>query len=183
MTAKKTTGKGKTGAGPPKVGRDAKPAGAKAAVKPAKNAARAAAGRKGGEASAAKRAGTKTPGSGRKEGTPNKRTVELMDALHAAGYDPEADNPVVWMWKVYTGQMTMPVATVIDKETGEKQIEEVALEPALRVKCMSEVARYLHPQRKAVEVVGADGGPIKVLMLNLDELEASGVGVVAADQE
>ena len=185
MTAKKSTRKaaGKPAGGVPKVGASRSKAGAKkpaAAPKaPAKDPQKVAAGK----ASAAKRAGEKTEGSGRKAGTPNRRTVELMDALHAAGYDPEQDNPIVWMFKVYTGELTMPVATVIDKETGEREIEDVPLEPALRVKCMSEVAQYLFPKRKAVEVTGKDGEVLKVYFLNLGELEASGVGVVSADQE
>ncbi len=165
MTAKKSTSKGKAAATTAKVAAKSRAAGPRKKV--------ASRGSKKGE-----RRG------GRQPGTRNKRTVELMDALAAAGYDPEADNPVVWMFKVYTGQMTMPVVvTGVGKDGPVNMIENVPLEPALRVKCMAEVAQYLFPKRKAVEVAGVDGAPIQVLFLNLDELEGSGVGVVPADKE
>ncbi len=116
-----------------------------------------------GKAAAAKRGGHKTPGSGRKAGTPNKRSLELLDVLQAAGYDPEQDNPVVWMLKVYTGDVTMPVVvTAITKDGPAHTIENVPLEPTLRVRCMAEVAQYLYPKRKASEHTGPDGGEIQV---------------------
>ena len=119
---------------------------------------------------------------GRQKGTPNKRTLELMDVLEAAGYKGGDDDPVVGLWKVASGQITMPVVVTAITEDGlTMTVEDVPLEPALRVKCMAEFAQYLYPKRKAVEVSGTDGGPVQVYFLNLAELEASGVGVVSSE--
>ena len=112
-----------------------------------------------------KRNGSK-PGEhrgGRGPGVPNKKTVELNEALAAAGYDPERDNPVTWMVRVYKGEVTMPV--VVKTEAGNI-VRDVALEPSLRVKCMGEVAQYLFPKRKAVELSGPDGEAVAVTMID-----------------
>ena len=114
---------------------------------------------------------------GRQKGTPNKRTLELREALEAAGLNDE-NHPVVMMFRVYTGEITMPV--VVRKTDGDdswNEVEDVPLAPAVRVKCMSEVAQYLEPKRKAIELSSPDGKPLEVVMLRLEELVPSGVGV------
>ena len=107
---------------------------------------------------------TGTPKTGgRKKGTPNKRSNQLLDVLEAAGYDPEKDNPLVWMLRVYTGEVTMPVVcTEITINGPVAVVNDVPLEPALRVRCMTEFAQYIYPKRKAIEVSGPDGGEIPV---------------------
>jgi hypothetical protein len=103
---------------------------------------------------------------GRKPGTPNKRTMELRAVLEAAGLTVET-HPVVMMYRVYTGEITMPV--VVRQSDGDEtwnEVQDVPLEPALRVKCMAEVAQYLEPKRKAVEVTGENGEPVKVELVD-----------------
>ena len=139
----------------------------------AKDPVKAAAGKKGGQA------GGKT--GGRKPGTPNKRTVELREALEELGLLDEDKHPVIQMQMIALGMVTMPV--VVTEWVGEgkerkeeRHVEDIPLEPALRVTCFKEVAQYLEAKRKAIEVSGPDGGAVVVKMVNLDELEPSGVG-------
>jgi hypothetical protein len=84
----------------------------------------------------------KTPGSGRKRGTPNKVSVQTRDALwayiarlQAAGQEA---NPFV-------------VLTTLMLDSGDEHI---------RVACAQALADRLLPKLKAVEHTGKDGGPI-----------------------
>ena len=38
----------------------------------------------------------------------------------------------------------------------------------LRIECAKEVAKYLHPQKRSQEVIGAGGGPIQVEIIKYD---------------
>lgn len=72
----------------------------------------------------------------RPKGSPNKRTLDAAELIRAAfpGWDPL------------------------------RQLAEMAQDESLsaadRRACAVEVAAYLYPKRKAVEVTGAGGGPI-----------------------
>jgi hypothetical protein len=103
---------------------------------------------------------------GRKAGVPNKRTLELRAALEAAGLSVET-HPVVMMYRVYTGEITMPVLVrQTDGDETWNEVQDVPLEPALRVRCMAEVAQYLEPKRKAVEMSTPDGKPLQVTLVD-----------------
>lgn len=39
-----------------------------------------------------------------------------------------------------------------------------ATEPELQVRCYAELAQYLYPKRKAVEVTGEDGNELRVVI-------------------
>lgn len=74
---------------------------------------------------------------GRTKGTPNKRTQELCELMEDKfpGY-----NPVVQM-----------AGIALDKD----------VEINIRVQCAKEVAQYLYPKRKAVELKGEiEAGPV-----------------------
>ncbi len=94
---------------------------------------------------------------GRGKGTPNKRTVDLLEALKKAGLTKDT-HPIIAMYRVYMGETTMPVVTTefVDGERVQT-VENVPLEPSLRIKCMAEVAQYLEPKRKAIEVTTPPG--------------------------
>jgi hypothetical protein len=92
--------------------------------------------------------------------------VELRAALEAAGLTMDT-HPVVMMYRVYVGEITMPVVVTEMTDNGPvNTIEDVPLKPDLRVKCMAEVAQYLEPKRKAVEVTGENGEPVKVELVD-----------------
>jgi hypothetical protein len=71
---------------------------------------------------------------GRQKGTPNKRTLAVTDKLAALGCDP------------------------IQRMAQIAMNEEV--EVTIRARLLTELAQYIAPKRKAVEVTGEDGGPL-----------------------
>lgn len=50
-----------------------------------------------------------------------------------------------------------------------KTANDKEVDAALRFNANKEVAQYVEPKRKAVEVTGEDGGPVKVMASALDE--------------
>ena len=76
--------------------------------------------------------GKKTPGSGRKPGTPNKKTQTLMEICDQEGLDPFR-------------------ALLKLAKTAEK--EEIALG------ALKELCQYLYPKRKALEIANSDDAP------------------------
>lgn len=85
---------------------------------------------------------------GRHAGTPNKRTTELMDRLESLGCDPVEG----------MAQIAMNPANA----------------PELRGRMFAELAGYLYPKRKAVEVK-SDDGPSVIFQINTTPLAPEGV--------
>ncbi len=75
----------------------------------------------------------KVPGSGRKPGTVNKKTAEVRELLLSLKCDP-----ITGMARIAMNSKNPP---------------------ELRGRMYSELAQYLWPKRKAIEVSGDDGGP------------------------
>jgi hypothetical protein len=94
----------------------------------------------------------KTPGSGRKKGTPNKKTADLVDKANELGVDPfeilllfaKGD------WKT----LKYPAETFRKESAGGVVNIEYYIAPELRANCASRACEYLHPKRKAVEHSG-----------------------------
>lgn len=110
-------------------------------------------------------AGKKTEGSGRKKGTPNKRTLALKERMAELGCDP-----IEFMAKIVNGDMILPV--VLGVYEGAPIIEDMAPSYEIRVSCAKELAMYLYPKRKAIEVSNAlDGeGNTKPFIVAYDTL-------------
>ena len=70
---------------------------------------------------------------GRQKGTPNKKTAEVRDLLLSLKCDPVRGMALIAMNKKNP--------------------------PELRGRMYSELAQYMWPKRKAIEVSGDDGGP------------------------
>src|SRR5215208_6306459 len=75
---------------------------------------------------------------GRQKGTPNKKTQAVAEKLAALGCDPI-------------------------KQMGQIALDE-SVEVSVRVQVLKELCQYVAPKRKAVEVTGEDGGPVKTEM-------------------
>ena len=72
---------------------------------------------------------------GRCKGTPNKKTAAVAEVLAELGLDPI-------------------------KQMGQIAMDE-HVELSVRVQVLKELCQYVAPKRKAVEVTGEEGGPVK----------------------
>lgn len=97
----------------------------------------------------------RVPGAGRKPGVPNKVNRDLFEKIQDAvreKFGIEDYDPV-------------------------KSLAEIANDPANDINVRSgahkEVSKYIHPQRKAVEHSGPDGGPLEVRLAMADRLMAA----------
>jgi len=76
---------------------------------------------------------------GRASGTPNKKSHELAEKLEELGCDPI--------------------------EGLARIAEDPATKPELKMRCYAELAQYVHPKRKAMELgSGKDGEPLKIVV-------------------
>jgi hypothetical protein len=80
---------------------------------------------------------------GRQKGTPNRKTIAVADRLEALGCDP-----IEGMAKI--------------------AMDEKA-ELSLRAQMYKELAQYVAPKRKAVEITGEDGDPFQMELKSLIE--------------
>lgn len=83
----------------------------------------------------------KTPGSGRKKGTPNKKTAYIMDKLSYFKCDP--------------------MERLI--KLGQQAEQEGDISLASNI--YKDICQYVYPKRRATEMqlTGADGGPVKTV--------------------
>ena len=79
---------------------------------------------------------------GRVAGTPNKRTVELIERLDALGCDP------------------LEGLARIAADPGTDDV--------LRARVYADLLGYVYPKRKAMELTGEDGGPVTVRLDSAD---------------
>lgn len=98
---------------------------------------------------------------GRKKGTPNKVTLDLLKTLEEKGFEPAAEMVLIHneAMKLYRDKV----------KTQKGWGAGPALDTAKSA--VAELMRYCYPQRKAVEVSGKDGGPITFSQLVKDALE------------
>jgi hypothetical protein len=109
----------------------------------------------------------KTPGSGRKAGTPNKSTVALIEKCEELKVDPFEFLCLVMKgdWKA----LGMSEKVIPAKYDGETMVEaEKRITPEIkfedRLFAAKEVASYLYPKRKAVALSAEDEQGIKVII-------------------
>ena len=92
---------------------------------------------------------------GRKKGTPNKVTMDAIQQLKDAGYEPIVRHLeiVEESWKVYNAK--------------KKQRNQVGAASALDVaeRANNNLMKYVYPARRAVEHTGKDGKPLAALTL------------------
>jgi hypothetical protein len=122
---------------------------------------------------------------GRKKGVPNRKTEEIADKLARLRCDP-----IEGMAHIATGNITCPTCAgkkrakysigmagpYWDPEKGAEMAcrtctgtgkEPIA--PELKGKMYAELAQYVAPKRKAIEVTGKDGGPVIIAASSHDE--------------
>ena len=107
---------------------------------------------------------------GRGPGTPNKRNVDVLEALRAKKFNPL--HPYLFWAEVLAGR-TLYVRTVIN-EMGVAV--EVKTKPTLdqRMAAAKELAQYVAPKLKAIEHSGKDGESLSEVFANA--VKAMGAG-------
>lgn len=106
----------------------------------------------------------KTPGSGRKPGTPNKSTTAARERLADLGMDP-LEQAV----KIYQGKIKF------DAVVNGKAVKMPASEQT-RVRCLIECLDRQYPKLKAVEHT-TDGEGFTIVLRPFEDLPVSGIGV------
>lgn len=105
----------------------------------------------------------KTPGSGRKKGTPNKEVVPLLEKCAELNCDPfeilllfaKGD------WRALGYPSPERVKTVT--ESGFEITEDI-ISADLRASSAKEACQYIHPKRKAIEHSNADAEGFRVVI-------------------
>lgn len=115
---------------------------------------------------------------GRLAGTPNRRTVEVLETLRAAGFS--AEMPFLYWARVLRAGLAPRTAKaekflIGHDESGAPIWDRPS--PAMMQDAARELAAYTAPKLKAIELSGANGEPLEVRLLNLEQLPASGIGV------
>ena len=100
----------------------------------------------------------KTPGSGRKKGTPNKATQSARDTLARLKLDPLEE-----MIKIYLGEILFEQAVEIQKKDGKKEFLMMPACEQTRIQCLRECLKRQHPELRAVEITGEDG-PLEIVI-------------------
>ena len=90
--------------------------------------------------------GYKTPGSGKKKGTPNKASLRVAEKAALLGIDPAT--------------VLLFFAAGRWQELGYTQD---VITPEMRIKAAGDVMKYIAPMLKAIEHTGADNGPIQTV--------------------
>ena len=86
---------------------------------------------------------------GREKGTPNKRT-QYLDRIKASGVDP-----FNIMLKIANGEVEE--TEIIKGKDGKPVKVKVPIPWRLRLDACKELAQYLEPKKKAIEITGKDG--------------------------
>lgn len=107
---------------------------------------------------------------GRQKGTPNKRTEEIADKLRRLDCDPVAGMALIASGKVPCGvchgegktRYRIPGTDKVGQRLCESCYGTLMehISPSLRAQMYAELANYILPKRKAVELTGADGAPL-----------------------
>ena len=104
---------------------------------------------------------------GRQKGTPNKRTQEVAEILARLGCDPFTGMATIALNQLPCGVCRGKGRTKykVDGEVHERTCESCygtlfeACSPELRGKMNAELAQYIAPKRKAIEMSGELGTP------------------------
>ena len=105
--------------------------------------------------------GSKT--GGRKKGTPNKRTQDLLDKAREIGRDPFETLLLFsngdWEALGYSEEKYLASSN----EHGD--FYKYTIDPSVRASCAERACQYIHPKRKAIEITGKDGEDLQQVVI------------------
>lgn len=96
------------------------------------------------------------PGAGRPKGRANNRTITLIEKVKEA-VAKSTDGKV----KDYD-----PVVAMAE------MANDPAMDDLTRANCHRNVSRYIHAERKAIELTGEEGGPVELRIAAVDSIVA-----------
>lgn len=124
----------------------------------------------------------KTPGSGRKPGTPNKKSLRVLEILKELDYDPlvsaikmlqqepMSDEEIEEAYDKYIEECDDKMIELEDYQTPSefrKEIEGKQLDPDKRLDGHIKLIKYIYPARKAIEVKTDDNNKAPVFTINM----------------
>ena len=95
-------------------------------------------------------------GPGRPPGARNKYTLEAEHRLKEMGYDA-----LEWSVGIATGKIKFTVPVVVGDKVMSKKI---AASPEIRSQHILKLVKLVYPERKAVELTGADNEGLKIIV-------------------
>jgi len=119
--------------------------------------------------------GGKRPGAGRPKGAKNKRTLAVEQRLAALGCDPIEGMARIAMETAPCLVCDATGRVGDDEPCGQcKGVGRLQASLELRGKMYSDLAQYVAPKRKAVEVSGAEGRPVRFQLVLTHGADADG---------
>lgn len=112
---------------------------------------------------------TKSKTGGRKAGTPNKRTLALIERAEAIGIDPF--DVLLYIAAGDWRKLGYKKGTVKAGQFGSYETDLITLRD--RMAAAAEACQYVYPKRKAIELTGAGGGPLDVYLRMTPEERAA----------
>jgi hypothetical protein len=91
--------------------------------------------------------GQRTPGAGRKKGTPNKKTVELMQVLEKHNFDPGEELIYCYRQAKQIFEFRKKRSNLAGALTALDRMSEIA----------EDIAQFIYPKKKAIEHSGEVG--------------------------
>ncbi len=121
---------------------------------------------------------------GRIKGSANKKTVEVIETLAKMKCDPITGMAKIAMGKsaLDAGAMRIvkKIRAALKGEKDQLEFFELLLtswrksSPELQAKMFSELAQYIYPKRKAIEVTGPGGNPVPVEVIQRTIVDPKG---------
>lgn len=105
---------------------------------------------------------------GRKPGTPNKKTKDLLERAEALGIDPF--EILLYFAAGEEEKLGYDGKQYRKGAFGDEYV--VRITPEMRIEAAKQACQYLHPKRKAIEVSAKDGGPLELYLLMTPEERA-----------
>lgn len=133
----------------------------------------------------------KTPGSGRKPGTPNKKSLKVLELLDELGYDPlvEAikmlqrepmtDMQVKDAYELYLQECEdkkVPRGDIVSPKLFEIQLRRNELDADKRLDGHIKLIKYIYPARKAIEVSTQDDKQAPIFTIHMGNKNPSEEG-------
>jgi hypothetical protein len=121
----------------------------------------------------------KTPGSGRKKGTPNKKTEALLELLERKNFSPAEAMIYVYRKAIKEYKRAEEVHDALQEAALEKGLDGLKIHIlgpdylTIAGNMAKELMQYVHPKRKAIDLTSG-GEPLSFVELMKEAAKADG---------